>query len=109
MDPEDIFGLIVRADERLKYATDETRDLRKRQARELLVRALDAARASGNDALAEQGERRLSDLAMPLIVDGAPTLEPADGSAADPHPEPCPEGPRGVPRRRSRSSRSGGG
>jgi len=68
VDPKDIFGLIVKADERMKYATDENRDLRKRQARELLVRALDAARASGHDELVEQVETRLSDLGVPSLA-----------------------------------------
>lgn len=65
MDPREIFGLIVKADERLKYAADENRDLRKRQARELLVQALDAARAAGDDSLVQQAETRLADLGMP--------------------------------------------
>jgi hypothetical protein len=65
VDPREIFGLIVKADERLKYAADENRDLRKRQARELLVQALDAARAAGDDSLVQQAETRLADLGMP--------------------------------------------
>jgi hypothetical protein len=62
-DPKEIFELIVKADEKLKYATAEKSDARRRQARDLLTQALDAARAIGNDALVQQAELRLSDLA----------------------------------------------
>ena len=62
MDPKEIFELIVKADEKLKYATAEKSDARRRQARDLLTQALDAARAIGNDALVQQAELRLSDL-----------------------------------------------
>ena len=41
MEPNEIFGLIVKADERLKYAKGENADLRSAQARELLERALE--------------------------------------------------------------------
>ena len=63
MDPKAIFELIVKADEKLKYATVEKTDARRAQARDLLTQALDAARAIGNDALVQQAELRLSDLA----------------------------------------------
>jgi hypothetical protein len=63
MDPKQIFELIVNADEKLKYATAEKSDARRRQARDLLMQALDAAREIGNDALMQQAELRLSDLA----------------------------------------------
>jgi hypothetical protein len=63
MDPKEIFELIVKADEKLKYATAEKGDARRRQARDLLTQALDAARAIGNDPLVQQAELRLSDLA----------------------------------------------
>jgi hypothetical protein len=63
MDPKQIFELIVKADEKLKYATAEESDARRRQARDLLVQALDAAREIGNDGLVQQAELRLSDLA----------------------------------------------
>jgi hypothetical protein len=63
MDPKEIFELIVKADEKLKYATAEKSDARRRQARDLLTEALDAARQIGNDALVQQAELRLSDLA----------------------------------------------
>jgi hypothetical protein len=63
MDPKDIFELIIKADEKLKYATDANTPVRQQQARELLERARDEARAIGNDALAQQAETRLADLA----------------------------------------------
>ncbi len=62
MQPKEIFELIVKADEKLKYATDEKSDARRRQAKDLLTQALDAARGIGNDALVQQAELRLSDL-----------------------------------------------
>lgn len=62
MDPKEIFELIVKADEKLKYATAENRELRERQARELLTQALAAARQLGNENLVRQAETRLSDL-----------------------------------------------
>ena len=43
--PKEIFELIVKADEKLKYATAEKSDAGRRQARDLLTQALDAARA----------------------------------------------------------------
>ena len=63
MDPKDIFDLIIKADEKLKYATDANRELRSSQARALLEQARDAAREIGNDALVQQAETRLADLA----------------------------------------------
>ncbi len=62
MEPDEIFGLIVKADEKLKYATAENTDLRRVQARELLERALSEARAIENGALILQAEQRLADL-----------------------------------------------
>lgn len=62
MDADEIFGLIVRADERLKYATDANRDQRREQARDLLLQARNAALDIGNDGLATQAETRLADL-----------------------------------------------
>ncbi len=61
-EPNEIFELIVKADEKLKYATAERGDVRAGQARALLERARDAARAIGNDALIDQAETRLRDL-----------------------------------------------
>ena len=53
----------VKADEKLKYATADKTGTRTQQARDLLQQALDAAREIGNDALVQQTELRLSDLA----------------------------------------------
>jgi len=65
MDPKEIFELIVKADEALKYATEERAAARTRQARDLLTRARDEARAIGNQGLVDQAERRLADLEAP--------------------------------------------
>jgi hypothetical protein len=63
MQPNDIFELIVKADEKLKYATADKTGTRTQQARDLLTQARDAARAIGNEQLVQQAELRLSDLA----------------------------------------------
>jgi hypothetical protein len=62
VEPNEIFELIIKADERIKYAKPGKGDLRAGQARELLEQARDAAREIGNDALVTQAETRLSDL-----------------------------------------------
>jgi hypothetical protein len=62
MEPKEIFELIVKADERLKYATGDRADQRRAQARKLLLQALAAAREVDNDALVRQVELRLADL-----------------------------------------------
>lgn len=62
MDPKEIFELIVKADEKLKYATADKSGTRVRQARELLELARDAARGIGNGPLVQQSETRLADL-----------------------------------------------
>jgi hypothetical protein len=62
MEPQEIFELIIKADEKLKYAKDDNRQMRERQARELLDQALAASREIGNDALVRQVEVRLADL-----------------------------------------------
>jgi hypothetical protein len=62
MDPKEIFELIIKADEKLKYATDANRELRSSQARTLLEQARDAARETGNEGLVQQVETRLADL-----------------------------------------------
>ena len=62
MEQSEIFELIIRADEKLKYATDERSQQRRGQARELLEIALGEAKAIGNQPLVEQAERRLADL-----------------------------------------------
>jgi hypothetical protein len=63
MQPKEIFELIVKADEKLKYATADKTGTRRQQAKDLLSQALDAAREIGNDGLVQQAELRLSDLA----------------------------------------------
>lgn len=62
MDPAEIFELIVKADERLRYATEANAGVRRAQARMLLERAREAAREEGNEALIRQAEMRLADL-----------------------------------------------
>jgi hypothetical protein len=62
VDPKEIFELIVKADEKLKYATAGKQDVRRRQAAELLEQARTEASAIGNDALVQQAETRLADL-----------------------------------------------
>ncbi len=62
MEPNEIFELIIKADEALKYATEEKIPARARQAREYLTQALQEAQAIGNQGLVEQAERRLADL-----------------------------------------------
>ena len=62
MDPKEIFELIVKADEKLKYATADRSDRRRQQAVDLLSQARDAAREIGNDPLVQQAELRLADL-----------------------------------------------
>ena len=65
MEPKEIFELIVKSDERLKYATGANREAREDQARDLLTQALEAARQIGNGALIGQAEQRLADLGAP--------------------------------------------
>jgi hypothetical protein len=62
MESKEIFDLIVKADERLKYASVSKGDVRVGQARAFLERARDEARAIGNDELVAQAEQRLRDL-----------------------------------------------
>ncbi|MGZ4150117.1 MAG: hypothetical protein ACXVQJ_08770 [Actinomycetota bacterium] len=62
MEPNEIFELIVKADEKLKYATGANADLRRSQARDLLAQARAAAEEIGNDALVQQSDVRLQDL-----------------------------------------------
>jgi hypothetical protein len=62
MEPSEIFELIIKADEKLKYATEQNAPQRRGQAVELLVQARDAAREAGNEQLVEQAETRLADL-----------------------------------------------
>jgi hypothetical protein len=62
MEPAEIFELIVKADEKLKYATPTRGDQRAEQAADLLGRALREAEAIGNEALIQQAKVRLADL-----------------------------------------------
>ena len=62
MEPQEIFELIVKADEKLKYATAGKQDVRREQARELFLQARAEAEAIGNDALVQQADTRLADL-----------------------------------------------
>ena len=62
MRPDEIFQLIVKADEKLKYASADKGDLRARQASELLAEALREAQAIGNEPLEQQVKVRLADL-----------------------------------------------
>jgi hypothetical protein len=71
VEPNEIFGLIIKADEKIKYAKPGKGDLRAGQARDLLEQARDAAREIGNDALVTQAETRLADLEA-LAAEGDP-------------------------------------
>ena len=62
MEPQEIFELIIKADEKLKYAHEENAALRRQQARGLLEQAREAAALIGNDALVRQVQTRLADL-----------------------------------------------
>jgi len=69
MEPAEIFELIVKADEKLKYATAAKGDVRAKQAADLLAEAKREAEAIGNEALVQQVQVRLADL--DAIVGGA--------------------------------------
>ena len=71
MEPQEIFQLIVKADEALKYATDDRADRRRQQAVERLREARREALAIENDALVEQAQRRLDDLGEGELEGGA--------------------------------------
>ena len=71
MTPQEIFELIIRADEKLKYSTVGKREVREAQARALLEHARDEARAVGNEQLIAQAEQRLVDLDAGLDRGGA--------------------------------------
>ena len=62
MEPQEIFELIIKADEKLKYAHEDNAGVRTQQARELLLQARAAALEIGNDALVLQADTRLTDL-----------------------------------------------
>src|SRR5712692_9470326 len=90
MQPNEIFELIIKADEKLKYSTPENMPTRERQAKELLVQAIDAAREIGNDALVQQAEQRLADIGMPPIGGGSPAADRRP-TPLDPYPKPRPQ------------------
>jgi glycogen debranching enzyme len=87
MEPNEIFDLIVKADERLKYATPDKTDTRRAQAVELLTRARDEGKAIGNEQLVEQAETRLVDLGVPPIAGGAGEREDASALHGSPPPD----------------------
>ena len=63
MTEAEIFELIVKADEALKYATEERGEARRRQAKGWLTEARAEAEAIGNQPLIDQADRRLADIA----------------------------------------------
>ncbi|HKI28994.1 MAG TPA: hypothetical protein VKB32_06185 [Actinomycetota bacterium] len=65
MEPQEIFELIIKADEKLKYAHEDNAGLRRKQARDLLVRAREAASEIGNEGLVQQADTRLADIGGP--------------------------------------------
>jgi hypothetical protein len=73
VEPNEIFDLIIKADERVKYATDERGAQRREQARELLERARTEAQAIGNQQLVEQADRRLADLRAIAVEEPGPS------------------------------------
>jgi len=70
MEPNEIFELIVKADEKLKYAKPGKGDVRAKQAGELLAEALREAESISNDALVQQVKVRLADLEALLASGG---------------------------------------
>lgn len=62
LEPNEIFELIIKADEKVKYAKPGKGDVRAAQARELLEQARIEALAIDNEALVAQAERRLADV-----------------------------------------------
>jgi hypothetical protein len=64
MTPAEIFDLIIKADEKLKYSTEANMELRRSQAIELLLQARTEAQAAGVEQLVQQAETRLTDLGV---------------------------------------------
>jgi hypothetical protein len=62
MEEREIFEMIVKADEALKYATAEKAAPRAKRARELLLKAREEARAAGIEGLISLADQRLLDL-----------------------------------------------
>ncbi len=98
MEPQEIFELIVKADEKLKYATPARGDQRARQAADLLQEAIREAEAIGNDALVQQAKVRLADLEALMSGTGRPR------SLDRPIRVPRPLGPRGTAPRHPRKA-----
>jgi hypothetical protein len=73
MTPDEIFELIVKADEKIKYATAGKGDVRAQQAADLLAEAIREAEAIGNDGLVQQARVRLADLEA-LMTGGGPAV-----------------------------------
>ena len=65
MEPNEIFEMIIKADEKLKYAKAGREDIRTQQAVDLLRQARTEAETIGNDALVAQVDTRLADLDDP--------------------------------------------
>jgi hypothetical protein len=64
MTPAEIFDLIIKADEKLKYSNEANMELRRSQAIELLLQARTEAQAAGVEQLVQQAETRLTDLGV---------------------------------------------
>lgn len=64
MTPAEIFDLIIKADEKLKYSNEANMELRRSQAIELLLQARTEAQAAGVEQLVHQAETRLTDLGV---------------------------------------------
>jgi hypothetical protein len=62
MQPNEIFELIIKADEKLKYAKPGKGDVRAQQAADLLSQAKTVAEEIGNDGLLQQVSVRQADL-----------------------------------------------
>ncbi len=64
MTPAEIFDLIIKADEKLKYSNEANMELRRSQAIELLLQARTEAQAAGVEQLVQQAQTRLTDLGV---------------------------------------------
>jgi hypothetical protein len=63
VDEREIFELIVKADEAIKYTHDESKlEVRTARARSLLEQARREAHAIGNEGLVQQADLRLAEL-----------------------------------------------
>jgi hypothetical protein len=62
VEAREIFELILKADDAIKYATEEKAAARARQTRTLLAEARREAEAIGNQDLIDQVDRRVADL-----------------------------------------------